>query len=343
MYIKTVINTGPKSESPEVLEQLMDAGMDIARINFSHAGENEARDRKKIISELNSKKNKNVKILQDLCGRRIRIGEIPGGQQELVAGQEVTFYTLNAPDIQAGEIPIKDNFLHQDLKSGDYLLIESGRFRAEVKSVDQERQRIVCVFDKGGILLSNKGVNVPFVKLTTPVVTEKDKADIALGKELGFEYVAVSFVQTAEDVETVRKLLNPEQKIISKVEDPIGVQNIDEIIRASDGIMVARGDLGVELPLEEIPFIQKEMVAKCRYAGKPSIVATQMLLSMVHHPRPTRAEVSDVANAVLDGADALMLSDETSVGEYPVESLQTLVTIAQRAEKYLYDRENKLD
>ncbi len=342
MYIKTVINTGPKTESPEVIERLFDAGMDIARINFSHASEEEAVQREQIIRELNQKKGKHVRILQDLCGRRIRIGEIPGGSTELEAGKEVTFYTIGAPDVQDGEIAINDAFLHQDLKPGSVILIESGRFRATVSRVDVERQRITAVFDMGGTLVQKKGVNVPYAKLTTPVLTDKDKKDIELGKRLGFELVAVSFVQSAADIAMVRSLLNPEQKIIAKVEDPIGVENIDEIIQAADGIMVARGDLGVELPLEEIPFIQKEMVAKCRYAGKPSIVATQMLLSMVHNPRPTRAEVSDVANAVLDGADALMLSDETSIGEYPVEALEMLVRIAERSEKFLYERNNPL-
>lgn len=342
MYIKTVVNIGPKSESLETLEALFDAGMHIARFNFSHAKEDEARDRTAKIRSLNEKKGRDVKILQDLCGRRIRVGEVPGGEKEIIPGEPVTFYTLGAPQPQTHEVPIKDAFLHQDLKPGSIILIESGRFRGEVTEVDSDRQRITVTFDNGGMLLSNKGINVPYAKLTTPVLTEKDKQDIELGKELGFEYVAVSFVQSADDIHQVRKLLTPEQKIVSKVEDPIGVANIDEIIQASDAIMVARGDLGVELPLEEIPFIQKEMVAKCRYAGKPSIVATQMLLSMVHNPRPTRAEVSDVANAVIDGADALMLSDETSIGDYPVEALKMLVTVAKRAETFLYERENKL-
>ncbi len=340
MYIKTVINIGPASETKEVIAQMFDAGMDIARINFSHATEEEAVSRNEIIRALNQEKGKNVRILQDLCGRRIRIGEIPGGSQDIKEGEEVTFYTVGAPDIQPGEIAINDQFLHQDLKPGIVILIESGKYRATVKAVDVERQRITAVFDTSGTIVQKKGVNVPYAKLTTPVLTDKDKKDIELGKRLKFEFVALSFVQTAADIHEARKYLNPDQKIIAKVEDPIGVQNIDEIIQATDGVMVARGDLGVELPLEEIPFIQKELIAKCRYAGKPSIVATQMLLSMVTQPRPTRAEVSDVANAVLDGADALMLSDETSIGDYPVECVATLVRIAERAETFLYERKN---
>ncbi|HEY1074934.1 MAG TPA: pyruvate kinase [Patescibacteria group bacterium] len=343
MYVKTVATIGPSSESPEVMEGLFDAGLDIARFNFSHAYPEEIYARTKCIRELNEKKGKNVVILQDLCGRRIRIGTFGEGSREIADGEEVTFYTNGAPEPLETEIPINDNYLHNDLKPGDTMLIESGIFRVKITAVDTARQRITGAFEKGGKLIQKKGINVPYVKLTSPAITDKDKQDILLGKELKFEYVAMSFVQSGAEIDELRSLLLPEQKIIAKVEDPIGVANIDEIIQAADGIMVARGDLGVELPLEEIPFIQKEMVAKCRYAGKPSIVATQMLLSMVHHPSPTRAEVSDVANAVLDGTDAVMLSDETAAGAYPVQALQTLVTVARRAEQYLYQRKNNFD
>jgi pyruvate kinase len=343
MYVKTVATIGPSSESPETLAALVDAGLDIARINFSHAIPEEAIMRTQRIREIAAQKGKNVKVLQDLCGRRIRLGLIENGGHEISDGESVTFYTTGAPDPLPNEIHINDPYLHNDIQVGKLILVESGRFRFMVTGVDVSRQRITATVEKGGQILPKKGVNVPYVKLTTPAITDKDKKDLALNEQLDFEYIAMSFVQSAEDVAQLRALIKPDQKIISKVEDPIGVANIDEIIAASDGIMVARGDLGVELPLEEIPFIQKEMVAKCRYAGKPSIVATQMLLSMVHHPTPTRAEVSDVANAVLDGTDAVMLSDETAMGDFPVESLRTLVTIAKRTEKFLYDRENRLN
>lgn len=343
MHVKTVATIGPASESSEVLEQLIDAGLDIARLNFSHALPDEAIARTERIREIAAKKGKTVKMLQDLCGRRIRIGTFEGERRELADGETVTFYTIGAPDVQPHEIPINDPYLHNDVEAGKQILVESGKFRFTVKEVDLLRHRIVATVEKGGTLIQKKGVNVPYVRLTTPAVTEKDKKDLELNEQLHFEYIAMSFVQSAADIAELRKLIKPDQKIIAKVEDPIGVANIDEIIMASDGVMVARGDLGVELPTEEIPFVQKEMVAKCRYAGKPSIVATQMLLSMVKHPTPTRAEVSDVANAVLDGADAVMLSDETAAGDYPVEALQELVRIARRAEQFLYGRKNLLD
>lgn len=343
MYVKTVATIGPKCESAELLAQMIEAGLNIARINFSHATEQEVRSRVAILREFAERDGIVIPVLQDLMGPRIRIGELEGGSRELNDGEEITFYTYDAPDPQPNEIPIRDKNLHNDITEGKQILIESGRFRARVSSVDIERQRIHATLEKGGTLLSNKGVNVPYVRLTNATPTEKDKKDILLGKELNFEYVAASFVQTAEDIHRLRELLLPTQKIIAKIEDPLGVDNIDEIIAAADGIMVARGDLGVELPLEEIPLIQKEIVAKCRYAGKPSIVATQMLMSMVKHPTPTRAEVSDVANAVMDGADAVMLSDETAQGDYPIEALKTLVKVAQRTEDYLYNRKNKFD
>ncbi len=342
MHVKTIATIGPTSESPEILSQLIDIGLDIARINFSHALVEEAFARTHNLRRLAQEKGKKIALLQDLCGRRIRLGNLGEQGRTVSTGEELTFYTLGAPDPQPHEIPIKDEFLHRDLKPESEMLIESGKFRVKVTAVDNERQRITGTIETPGTLLSNKGVNVPYVRLTTPAITDKDKRDIEACRELNFEYVAMSFVQSAEDIQSLRSLLSPHQKIIAKVEDPIGIASINEIIQASDGIMIARGDLGVELPLEEIPFIQKEIIAKCRYADKPSIVATQMLLSMVHHPRPTRAEVSDVANAVLDGTDAVMLSDETASGDYPVEALQTLVTIVNRTEHFLYDRDNKL-
>lgn len=343
MRVKTVATIGPASETHEIIEALIDSGLDIARFNFSHAKPDEVHSRAEKIRNLSQSKQKNIQILQDLCGRRIRLGEIEGGGVDIAASEKVTFYTVGAPDPEAREILINDPYLHKDIKAGDTLLIESGKYHADVISVDLERQRITTEFGRGGRLLSKKGVNIPYVKLTAPALTEKDKADVELGKELGFEWVALSFVQSKEDIEGLRNIILPQQKIIAKVEDPLGVKSIDEIIAASDGIMVARGDLGVELPLEEIPFIQKEIVAKCRFANKPSIVATQMLLSMVYNPTPTRAEVSDVANAVIDGADAVMLSDETAAGDYPVEALKTLVKIAERTEKFLYDQPDRMN
>lgn len=331
---KTVVTIGPASEPKEVLSQLIDAGMDIARINFSHADHAEALPRIQFIRELNAEKGTNVTIMQDLCGPRIRIGEIPGGRRPIEPGQELTFYTLNAPDPQEDEILIKDPYLHRDAKVGGRFLLDSGTFHGEVTSVDVERQRITVRILNGGELLSNKGVNVPGVKLTTASPTEKDKIDAAFGREQKVEHVAVSFVQSRKELDDVRALLDPSQKVWAKVEDEIGVKNLDEIIEGADGIIVARGDLGVEVPLEEVPFIQKLMVKKCNEAGKPVVVATQMLVSMMKKPSPTRAEVSDIATAVLDGADYVWLSEETTIGEYPVKAVETLTRVAERADEY---------
>lgn len=343
MYVKTIATLGPASESGSMIETLIDSGMDIARFNFSHTNKEEVYSRSQKVREISRQKGKQVQLLQDLCGRRIRLGRLPEGGQEIQGGEKITFYTLGAPDPSPGEIPIGDDTLHHDLKPGNTLLIESGRFNVDVIEVDETKRRIVATVQKGGILHSNKGVNVPYIKLTSPALTPKDRKDLELGKELDFEYVALSFVQSVGDLEELRRLIKPNQKIIAKVEDPLGVENIDEIIRTCDGIMIGRGDLGVEMPLEEVPFIQKEIIAKCRYAHKPAIVATQMLLSMVYNPSPTRAEVSDVANAVLDGTDAVMLSDETAVGDYPTQAVEMLVKIVERTEKFLYDRPNTFE
>lgn len=335
MKTQIIATIGPASESRELLSGMIDAGMNIARINFSHAFPEEVKFRTETIRELNQEKGTQVGMMQDLCGPRIRVGQLPTEGVMLNEGDEITFYTTNAPDILDGEIPIKDPYLHNDLKANDHILIEGGRFDCRVTSIDTERQRIKAVVERGGLLISNKGINLPYVKLTTAAPTEKDKKDIEDYKHFQFEYVALSFVQSAKNIQDLRALLEPGQKIFAKVEDPIGVKNIDEIIEACDGIIIGRGDLAVEIPYEEVPLVQKAIIEKCNAANKPVCVATQALMSMIEHPYPTRAEVSDVANAVLDGADYLWLSDESTVGKYPVEAVKTLAKIAKRTEEYI--------
>lgn len=339
MKTKTIVSIGPASEPMQVLSELIDAGMDIARINFSHATDEEAELRIKIIRDICELKGKTVKIMQDLQGPRIRVGDLGENGRDIREGESVTFYTIGATDPLPTEIAIKDPHLHNDVSKGDRLLLDSGKFSTVITAVDPIRHRITVTFKNGGKLTSNKGINVPGVRLTTASPTEKDKRDIAWAKPFKPEMVAVSFVQDVADIANVRKLLESDQELWSKVEEPIGVANIDSIIEASDGIIVARGDLGVEMPLEEIPFVQKMIVKKCNEYGKPVVVATQMITSMMTNPTPNRADVSDIANAVLDGADGVWMSEESTLGDYPVEALKAMVTIASRAEKSVYGKD----
>jgi pyruvate kinase len=335
MKTKILATMGPGCDSPETILELAKAGMTIARRNFSHARYDEVEQTIERVNAANEALGTKVAVLQDLCGPRIRIGMIPNDEMPVEEGQEIVFYTTDAQNVQDGELEIRDAFLHNDLKVGDHVLIDSGKFKTEVTAIDAANQRITLKFLNGGKLESRKGINVPNVRLTTASPTEKDKEDIIFGKEHGIKHVAISFVRDAQDIKNVRALLDDDQFVWSKVEEPIGVANIDEIIEASDGIIVARGDLGIEVAMEEIPFIQKMMVKKCNEAGKPVMVATQMLATMVFNPRPTRAEVSDIANAVLDGADYLWLSEESAQGKYPVEAVKMLAKVATRSEKYL--------
>lgn len=329
---KVVVTIGPASESVEMIERLVMAGMDIARVNFSHASHEEAAMRIERIRAAAAKFGRDIKVMQDLQGPRIRIGTLENGQRELKDGEEVTFYTLDAPEPQPNEILIKDPYLHHDVREGGQFLLDSGKFRGVITAIDPIRQRVAVKIEKGGTLLSNKGINVPGAKLTTSSPTEKDRQDIEFGLTHGFDIVAMSFAQTAEEVERLRGYLAADQELWCKIEDPIGVANIDEIIPVCDAVIVARGDLGVEMPMEDIPFIQKLLVRKCNDADLPVVVATQMAVSMLENPTPTRAEVSDIANAVLDGADGVWLSEESTIGKYPVQAVETLVRVASRAE-----------
>lgn len=338
-----LVSIGPASESLEVTRQLVRAGMTIARVNFSHAPYDEAALRFQNVRLAAQEEGVEVKLFQDLCGPRIRVGTINGGEVTVTKGEELVLYTEGATNPQSNEIPIRDPYLHNDVCVGGLILFDSGKFKTEITHVDRANQKITVKFLNGGILKSNKGLNIPNTKLTTASPTAKDRQDIEFGKKHKVECVAVSFAQTAQELNDVRALLLPNQQVWAKVEDQIGVKNIDEIIDAADGIIVARGDLGVEVPQEDVPLIQKMMIKKCNAAGKPVIVATQMLASMVSHPTPTRAEVSDIVNAILDGSNGIWVSEETTIGDYPVEVVKTMRAISDRVEHFLEHHGEKDD
>ena len=326
---KTICTIGPASEKPEILEKLIESGMDIARVNFSHASYEEFLVRVEMIREFSKKHKKDVKILADLQGPRMRVGKLPEAGIELKNGQEVWFTTsLDSEDA----IHINDPYIHQDVEVGQPMFLSSGEI--ELKIVEKQGDRFKTVVEHGGILYSRKGVNLPNTDLTTKGLTPKDIQDAAYVTQHGADWVAMSFVKDKEDLLALRKVVGDKIKIVSKIERKQALANLDEIIEASDIIMVARGDLGVELPPEDLPLVQKDMIKRAKKQGKLSIVATQMLLSMVNHPHPTRAEISDVANAVLDGAEIVMLSDETAFGKYPVEALKYLVRAASKVEEF---------
>ncbi|MBN2495787.1 MAG: pyruvate kinase [Deltaproteobacteria bacterium] len=330
---KIVCTIGPASSKEGILEKMILAGMDVARLNFSHGDHKSHREVHGRLRRLSRAHKRPLAVLQDVQGPRIRLGKFSGGQAMLQTGEN---FVLSSRSIEGNEVRASVQYpsLHKDVHKGDRILIADGTVQLRV--VDVESRDIITKVVVGGIVKDHKGINLPGVKLSTPSVTDKDKRDILLGLELGMDMLAVSFVRTPEDVLLVRRMVRKAKSncfVIAKIEHPDAVRNLDEILDACDGVMVARGDLGVELPPEKVPAIQKSTIAHANARGKIVIVATQMLESMVHNPRPTRAEASDVANAVFDGADALMLSAETAAGAYPVESLQMMVRIISEAER----------
>ena len=335
---KIVCTIGPASESPEVLEQLIEAGMNVARLNFSHGSHEEHAGRIAAIRDAAEKIGKPVGILLDTKGPEIRTHTMENGELHLVTGQVI--------DISMTEVVGNENVfsvtyeqLIEDVDQNDIILLDDGLIELRVLAKDMERGLIHTIVENAGVLKNKKGVNVPGVSIKLPGITEKDAQDILFGIEQGVDFIAASFVRTAKDVLEIRELLEQNNgshiQIIPKIENQEGVDNIDAIIEVSDGLMVARGDLGVEIPAEEVPLVQKSLIKKCNQVGKPVITATQMLDSMQRNPRPTRAEASDVANAIMDGTDAIMLSGETAAGLYPVESVQTMYKIAERTEQAL--------
>lgn len=337
---KIICTIGPASSDPEIFRLLLGYGLNVARLNFSHGTHEEHGKVIDMIKSVCEMESAAVGIMLDTKGPEIRTGKVQGGSVELAEGQE---FILTTDEILGNNeiCSITYQGLPQDVKRGDAILIDDGLIALKV--LDVSGNKIRCFVENGGILGDNKGVNVPGVKVNLPAITEKDISDIIFGIEKGVDFIAASFIRKASDVREIRELLRANGgshiKIISKIETREGVENIDEIIEVSDGIMVARGDLGVEIAAEEVPIVQKSIIKKCNEAGKIVITATQMLDSMIRNPRPTRAEVTDVANAIFDGTDAIMLSGETAAGKYPIESLKMMARIAARAEEAIdYER-----
>ncbi|HAE43685.1 MAG TPA: pyruvate kinase [Clostridiales bacterium] len=331
---KIVCTLGPACGSEAVLSQMIEEGMDVARLNFSHGTHDEHLSRINQIKKLRDERKTPIGIMLDTKGPEIRTGDFENGAIEVVKDQEIT---VTARDIIGNDKTIKVNYKNVaiDLKTDDIILIDDGLIELTVKQVVNDTD-LLCIVNNGGTIKNKKGVNIPDVKVNLPSLTDQDIKDIVFGIKHDIDFIAASFMRKADDVIEIRKLLeanNAENiQIISKIENRQGVDNIDEIIKVSDGIMVARGDLGVEIPAEEVPLVQKMMIQKCNFAGKPVITATQMLDSMMRNPRPTRAEVSDVATAIFDGTDAIMLSGETAAGKYPVDSVSTMADIAKKIE-----------
>ena len=341
---KVVCTMGPNTNDRELLKKLIENGMDVARFNFSHGDHEEQKSRMDLLKELRQELNTNTAILLDTKRPEIRTGVLKGGKRIMLkAGEQ---FTLTTEEIEGDESKVSITYegLVQDVDAGRVILIDDGLI--ELKVVGKSEKEIFCEVINGGELGERKGVNVPNVAVRLPAITEKDKDDIRFGVEQGIDFIAASFVRNAECVLEIKAYLKelgaPYVPIIAKVENAEGIKNIDEIIRAADGVMVARGDLGVEIPAEEVPYLQKMIIQKCNMNFKTVITATQMLDSMMRNPRPTRAEVTDVANAVYDGTDAVMLSGETAQGKYPLEALQMMVHIIQNTEQHL-DYEGMLE
>lgn len=351
---KIVCTLGPATDNPATLRAMIQAGMTVARLNFSHGSADEKRRTAAMVREVAAEEGRYVAVMGDLQGPKIRVGKLPEAGIDLKAGDKVVLLATEAAPTKrdaAGNAPWEVPFPHadiiEDVQSGDRLLLDDGAI--ELKVVGTEASRVTCRVVVGGNLTSNKGVNLPGVALDIPVLTEKDRADALLALELELDYLALSFVRRGSDVEVLRDHLldhidtsvvrrvgeDPHKipGIVSKIEKPEALDDLEAIVNDSDAVMVARGDLGVEIAPERVPLVQKRIIHLCNRLGKPVITATQMLQSMIDLPRPTRAEASDVANAILDGSDAVMLSGETSIGSYPIETVQMMARIAENVEQ----------
>lgn len=333
---KIICTMGPNTNDKNVLRELVKNGMDIARFNFSHGDHEEQLGRVKNVREIREELGLPIAMLLDTKGPEIRTGIVEGDKKvKLVAGNK---YTIKMEQCEATEEVncVSYSGLAADVKAGDTILFDDGLIELRVDATTDSE--INCTIINGGELGSKKGVNVPNVSINLPAITEKDKSDIIFGIEQGYDFIAASFVRNAECVREIKKILkehNGDIAIISKIENAEGIANIDEIIAESDAIMVARGDMGVEIPAEEVPHVQKMIIEKCNAAFKPVITATQMLDSMIRNPRPTRAEVTDIANAIYDGTDVVMLSGETANGKYPVEAVTMMAHVCETTEKHI--------
>ena len=329
---KIVATVGPASNSKEMLRALIKEGVDVFRLNFSHGKHEDHQKVIEFVRELNKEMGTTVSLLQDLQGPKIRVDEMQPGV-EIERGQELIITTN---DLIGNREIVSTSYknLPRDVKVGDMILVDDGKIELKVKEVRDTE--VVTEVIYGGSLKSRKGINLPFSKVTAPSLTDKDLVDLEFGIKNNLDWIALSFVRKAYDIESIRAIIDKNKstaRIVAKIEKPEALSNIDEIIAATDAIMVARGDLGVEIWLEEVPMVQKMLVEKCNKAGKPVIVATQMMESMIENPRPTRAETNDVANAVMDGADAVMLSAETAAGKYPIEVIRSMVRTVSSVEK----------
>ncbi len=337
---KIIATVGPASSSKEKLVELVKAGVDVFRLNFSHGSHKDHMVVIKNINEINREYGTHISILQDLQGPKIRIGEVENGEVIINPGDKLTISTEKIIG-NAKKVFTTYTQIYKDVQPGEGILVDDGKIELKVLEVDKKKKEILTEVIYGGPLRSKKGINLPSTKISLPSLTEKDLEDLEFGLKNNIDWIALSFVRHADDVKDLRKRIKAKDsnaKIISKVEKPEAIENIDEIIEASDAIMVARGDLGVEIYMEEVPIVQKMIAKKCKYAAKPVIIATQMMESMIENPRPTRAETNDVANAVLDGADVLMLSGETSVGKYPIQTVismsRTIQSVEENADIY---------
>ena len=333
--VKIVCTLGPACKSVETLTQLIRAGMDVARVNFSHGTYDEHTKVLRNLREAMKITGEPITVLQDLQGPKIRIGEIQGKSVSLVEGKPFTITTEHVSGTLS-RVSTTYQHLPKDVKGGDRILLDDGKIELRVQDV--KKKEVNCIVVTGGALSSHKGINLPGVNVSAPSLTEKDKEDLMFGFENDIDYVALSFVRRAHDVAMLRDFIidnGPRGRkipIVSKIEKPEAISEIDAILVETDAVMVARGDLGVEMPTEDVPLLQKMIVRKCNEQGKPVIIATQMLETMIHNSRPTRAEASDVANAVFDGTDAVMLSGETSVGKYPVAAVEVMDRIIKKSE-----------
>jgi pyruvate kinase len=331
---KLVCTLGPASDSPEALEALIEAGMDVARFNFSHGTHEEHSARLARLRAASEKKEKAVAVLQDLCGPKVRTGHFPKPFL-LATGSEVTLFEGDESNDERA-IPIQYEGLAGDVRVGDKILFDDGRLALNVTAIDMARGKVTARVEQGGGMRDHVGVHLPSKTMRVGALTEKDKEDLSFGLGLGVDYIALSFVRRAEDLRLVRDIATAwgtPTPIIAKIETPDAVENLESIVAASDGVMVARGDLGVEFPPERVPVIQRQILGVARRVRRPVIVATEMLQSMTKAPRPTRAEASDVANAVFSGTDALMLSGETATGDFPTLAVSMMSRIAMEAEK----------
>ena len=335
---KIVCTIGPAVESVEKIAELVDAGMNMARLNLSHGDYTEHQSRLDMVRAAAKKSNKPIAILVDLQGPKIRLARFADGPHELSRGD---IFTITTDEVDGTKERVGTTYkgLPGDCKPGDYILIDDGKVTVQVSEV--KGNDVVTKVIQPGIVSNNKGLNLPGVAVSVPAMSEKDISDLRWGLKAGADFIALSFVRNAADIKDVHKIMDEvgiRVPVIAKIEKPQAVDNLQEIVDAFDGIMVARGDLGVELPIEEVPMVQKRCVTLARESAKPVIVATQMLDSMISNSRPTRAEATDCANAVLDGADALMLSGETSVGDFPIETVQTMARIIEHTETVALDQ-----